>query len=334
MAKAFEDKFLEKCEFWGSSGGGATINAAAARTNCGKTLMNMDASLYVGAAQTNLLAAQAHYGKTLMEKDPLKYDGAARNNLLAAQGDYGKSLMQKDPLKYEGVSKTNLIAAQNDYGKSLMQKDPSKYEGVSKTSLMAAQADYGKTLMEKDPSKYEGAARTNIMLAQANFGKIGLDREVNKNKSNDVSFRAELSAFITENKAILVGFIGKAGESTFLTLPDAFNFIWAHEYKKDNVSRSSFILVQLRLAVTWTDKRDVGREPFTLCLGFNIYTRRSPPEGTEPRPRSFPSDVVCYKCVNKEYGSRQALYKHFYGNELYGRKPHLDCEKVWNEYSN
>ena len=282
MAKAFENKFLEKCKFWGSNGGGATINAAAARTNCGKTLMEKDASLYAPgcAAQINLVAAQAHYGM------------------------------------------------------ALMKKDASIYVGVAKDSLLAAQADYGKTLMDKDPLKYDGAARTNIMLAQANFGMSGLDREVNKNKSNDVSFRAEVLAFFDENHNIHVGFLGKVGESSFLTLRDAFNFIWAHVYKKDNESRSSFILNQLRSAVTWTDRLDVGREPFILCFGFNIYTRRSPPEGTEPRPRLFPSDVVCYKC-DKGYGSRQSLYQHLKGNTTTGRhKPHLECEKFWNAYSN
>ena len=336
MIKSLIPGFSKHWEGWGPDNGARSRNEAARRSHFGKTLMEKDPLKYDGVARTNLLAAQGDYGKSLMEKDPLKYDGVARTNLLAAQSDYGKTLMEKDPLKYDGAARTNLLAAQGDYGKSLMEKDPSKYEGVARTSLMAAQADYGKTLMEKDPSKYEGAARTNIMLAQANFGMSGLDREVNKNKSNDVSFRAELSAFVDKNHNIHVGFLGKVGESTFLTLPDAFNFIWAHVYKKDNVSRSPNILRQLRLAVRWTDERDVGREPFILCYGFNIYTRRIRVDGTEPRPRLFPSYVMCYRCV-KEYNSYASLRLHFRGNTHTStglNEPHLECEKVWKAYSN
>ena len=225
-----------------------------------------------------------------------------------------------------------------------MEKDPLAYDGAARINLIAAQADYGKSLMQKDPTAYDGVSRASLMLAQANYGKTGLEREVDQQQPKHMKFRAELLSFVNANNDILVGFIGKSGESTFLTLRDAFNYVWGHEYHKEKTPFSKDILIQLRSALTWTDKLNVGREPFTLCFGFNIYTRRSPIVGTEPRPRLFPSDVVCYKCAKKKeedgkqykpYSSRIALYIHFKGNLGSGlAKPHVECEDFYKSYSN
>ena len=283
-------------------------------------------------------ARRFNFGRLLMDKDASKYSGAAGLNLLAAQADFGKSLMDKDASKYSGASGMNLLAAQRDFGKSLMEKDASKYPGVAGMNLLAAQNDFGKSLMEKDASKYPGASGMNLMVAQANFSKIGLERKVDQQNPIQMKFRAELLTFVNANNDILVGFLGKSGESSFLTLPDAFNYIWGREYHKSKIPLSRDILLRLRSAVTWTDKVNVGREPFILCFGFNIYTLRSPPEGTEPRPRLFPSDVVCYKCdKDKEYSIYRTLHLHFKGNTHTStgkNEPHKDCEKVWKAYSN
>ena len=191
---------------------------------------------------------------------------------------------------------------------------------------------------------YEGLSRASLMLAQANYGKTGLEREVDQKNPIQMKFRAELLTFVNANNDILVGFLGKSGGSSFLTLPDAFNYVWGHDYQKSKLSQSQSILIRLRSALKWTGKLNVGREPFILCFGFNIYTRRSPPDGSEPRPRLFPSDVVCYKCAkDKEdigkpytpYSSHRALRLHFKGDLGSGRnKPHVECENFYKSYSN
>jgi hypothetical protein len=264
--------------------------------------------------------------------------------MLARQADLLLLRDERNPDLRVGAPRINMHARQADLHLLRDERNPDLRVGAPRINMHARQADLGKSLMDKDPKAYTGFSRASLMLAQANHGRNGLEREVNQRDPIRMAFRAELLSFVDSNKDILVGFLFQSEESTFLTLPDAYNYIWGRVYHKEKNPLSHTILSQMRLALTWTDKLNVGREPFILCYGFNIYTRRSPQDGSEPRPRLFPSDVVCYKCAKdkedigkqyKPYASYRGLHLHFKGNLGSGKdKPHVECENFYKSYSN